>query len=90
MSPVSQGIALRLQSVHAIQECDEGHSFRFGPNDHDHPDYLASVEYGRKMAEAGWMVVTGAGGGIMKALHPGAAMSMGVNIMLPLNKRRTP
>lgn len=55
---------------------------------HDHPDYQASVEFGRKMAEQNWMVVTGAGGGIMEGAHvgAGAAMSMGVNIMLPFEQ----
>ena len=54
----------------------------------DHPEYLASVEYGRRMAAEGWMVVTGAGGGIMEGAHVGAglAMSMGVNIMLPFEQ----
>ena len=31
-----------------------------------HPDYQAASAYGRMMAEAGWMVITGAGGGIME------------------------
>jgi uncharacterized protein (TIGR00730 family) len=54
----------------------------------DHPDYRLSVEFGRRMAEAGWMVVTGAGGGIMEGAHVGAgqAMSMGVNILLPFEQ----
>ena len=41
---------------------------------HDHPDYIASVEYGRRMAAEGWMVVTGAGGGIMEGAHVGACL----------------
>lgn len=50
--------------------------------------YDHAVEFGRKMAEAGWMVVTGAGGGIMEAGHVGAGKlhSMGVNIMLPFEQ----
>ena len=58
----------------------------------DHPDFKASVEFGRGMAEAGWMVVTGAGGGIMEGAHQGAgpAMSMGVNIMLPFEQEANP
>ena len=58
----------------------------------DHPDFKASVEFGHKMAEAGWMVVTGAGGGIMEGAHLGAgpAMSMGVNIMLPFEQEANP
>ena len=58
----------------------------------DHPDFKASLEFGRQMAQAGWMVVTGAGGGIMEGAHigAGAAMSMGVNIMLPFEQEANP
>lgn len=54
----------------------------------DHPDYLSAVELGRKMAGHGWMVITGAGGGIMEAGHKGAGRdaSMGLNIMLPFEQ----
>jgi len=50
-----------------------------------HPDYTAAVEFSRLMAERGWMVITGAGGGIMHAGHlgPGRAASFGVAIRLP-------
>ncbi len=51
----------------------------------DHPDYTAAVEFGRLMAAAGWMSITGAGGGIMEAGHegPGVEKSFGVAIRLP-------
>ncbi len=51
----------------------------------DHPDYLAAVEFSKLMAEAGWMSITGAGDGIMKAGHegPGREASFGVAIRLP-------
>jgi len=54
----------------------------------DDPDFLASVEFGRLMAEKDWMVVTGAGNGIMEGAHIGAGpkLSMGVNIMLPFEQ----
>lgn len=54
----------------------------------DHPDFLAAVEFGQKMAARQWMCLTGAGGGIMEAAHvgAGAGMSMGVNIMLPFEQ----
>ncbi|MCS7470266.1 LOG family protein [Stieleria sp. ICT_E10.1] len=54
----------------------------------DHPDYQSAVELGRRMAEHGWMVITGAGGGIMEAGHVGAGKeaSMGLNIMLPFEQ----
>lgn len=58
----------------------------------DHPSYLQSVEFGRRMAALGWMVVTGAGGGIMEGAHVGAGrdMAMGVNIMLPFEQAANP
>ena len=57
-----------------------------------HPDFKASVVLGHKFAELGWMVVTGAGGGIMEGAHVGAGkeMSMGVNIMLPFEQEANP
>jgi len=49
------------------------------------PEYQQAVEFGRKIAEAGFMVITGAGPGIMQAGHEGAGPenSFGVNIRLP-------
>ncbi len=54
----------------------------------DHSDHARAVEFGRRMAEAGWMVVTGAGSGIMGAAHIGAGrdQSIGVNIKLPFEQ----
>ncbi len=54
----------------------------------DHPTYSSAEELGKKMAGHGWMVITGAGGGIMEAGHKGAGreMSMGLNIMLPFEQ----
>lgn len=51
----------------------------------DHPDYEAAREFGRLMGEAGWMSITGAGDGIMKAGHegPGQERSFGLRIRLP-------
>ncbi|HCT44941.1 MAG: hypothetical protein CMJ35_15000 [Phycisphaerae bacterium] len=51
----------------------------------DHPDYRAAVEFSKLMAQAGWMSITGAGDGIMKAGHegPGREASFGVAIHLP-------
>lgn len=53
------------------------------------PDYLAAVEFGRAVSEAGWMVITGAGDGIMKAGHGGAGReaSFGVAIRLPFEQK---
>lgn len=57
-----------------------------------HPEYQAGVELGRRFAGHGWMVITGAGGGIMEAGHRGAGReaSMGLNIMLPFEQSANP
>lgn len=51
----------------------------------DHADYAAAREFGRLMGESGWMCITGAGDGIMKAGHegPGQERSFGLRIRLP-------
>jgi uncharacterized protein (TIGR00730 family) len=58
----------------------------------DHPAYKAAVEFGRLMAERGYMVITGAASGIMEAGHvgAGAANSFGVNILLPFEQSANP
>ena len=58
----------------------------------DRPEYQKAAEFGRKMAEAGFMVITGAGGGIMQAGHEGAGPenSFGANIRLPWEQTANP
>lgn len=55
-------------------------------------EYRQAVEFGRKMAQAGFMVITGAGGGIMQAGHEGAGpdLSFGANIRLPWEQAANP
>jgi uncharacterized protein (TIGR00730 family) len=55
----------------------------------DAPDYQAALQFGRRMADAGWMVITGAGGGIMAAGHGGAGAepSFGLAIRLPFEQK---
>src|SRR5260370_34397774 len=64
-------------------------SARTPPGD---PNYLLAKEIGRRMAAAGWMVVTGAGPGIMSAANEGAGQesSFGVNIVLPFEAKPNP
>jgi uncharacterized protein (TIGR00730 family) len=56
------------------------------------PGYIQAVQFGRAMAEHGWMVVTGAASGIMEAGHEGAGRenSMGLNILLPFEQLSNP
>ena len=53
-----------------------------------HPAYGASRDFGRLMARAGWLVITGAASGIMKVGHEGAGRdaSFGLNIRLPFEQ----
>jgi uncharacterized protein (TIGR00730 family) len=55
-------------------------------------EYKQAVEFGRKIVEAGFMVITGAGSGIMQAGHEGAGpeKSFGVNIRLPWEQSANP
>jgi uncharacterized protein (TIGR00730 family) len=54
-----------------------------------HPDYAQAAAFGKSMAKAGWMVITGAGGGIMAAGHGGGGpeASFGLAIRLPFEQR---
>ncbi|MCA9038535.1 MAG: TIGR00730 family Rossman fold protein [Planctomycetaceae bacterium] len=58
----------------------------------DDRNWKQAEDFGRRMASEGWMVVTGAGGGIMEAAHHGCGreMAMGLNIMLPFEQEANP
>jgi uncharacterized protein (TIGR00730 family) len=64
-------------------------SARTRPED---PAFQQAVAFGKAMAEAQWLVVTGAASGIMEAGHLGAGRenSMGLNIMLPFEQEANP
>ena len=56
---------------------------------HDDPLYLQARDVAAALAAEGWMVVTGAGPGIMQAAAEGAgpALSLGVSIRLPFEEK---
>jgi uncharacterized protein (TIGR00730 family) len=58
----------------------------------DEPASRAAREFGRRMVQQGWMVVTGAGAGIMGAAQEGAGgeRSFGLNIRLPFEQEANP
>lgn len=64
-------------------------SARTKPGD---PDYELAVELGRALVRHEYMVITGAGPGIMQAAHEGAgrACSVGLNISLPHEQGANP
>jgi len=55
-------------------------------------EYQQAVDFGKKIVKAGYMVITGAGPGIMQAGHEGATPehSFGVNIRLPWEQSANP
>jgi hypothetical protein len=55
----------------------------------DHPAYVQAHAFAERIEQEGWMVITGAGDGIMRAGHHGAKResSFGVAISLPFEQR---
>jgi uncharacterized protein (TIGR00730 family) len=58
----------------------------------DETAYEMARLLGQKLAESGYMVITGGGGGIMQAVNEGAGpdYSFGVNIRLPFEQKSNP
>jgi hypothetical protein len=56
------------------------------------PEYKLAVDFSRYLAQQGFMVMTGAGGGIMQAGNEGAGAenSFGLNIQLPFEQGSNP
>jgi uncharacterized protein (TIGR00730 family) len=58
----------------------------------DDPEYQAARDFAREIVGRGWMVVTGAGPGVMEGAQEGAGgeRSFGVNIRLPFEAQPNP
>ncbi|MGH7316289.1 MAG: LOG family protein [Candidatus Rokuibacteriota bacterium] len=57
-----------------------------------HPISEQAYAFGKRITEAGWMVMTGAGGGVMGSAQEGAGAerSFGLNIRLPFEQEANP
>lgn len=60
--------------------------------DSNNPEYIMAEEVSKKITEKGFLLITGAGGGIMEAGNKGAlpSKSFGVNIDLPFEQDANP
>jgi uncharacterized protein (TIGR00730 family) len=58
----------------------------------EEPIYEMACLFGKKLADSGYMVITGGGSGIMQAVNEGAGpeKSFGVNILLPFEQKPNP
>ncbi|MHC4958851.1 MAG: LOG family protein, partial [Planctomycetota bacterium] len=58
----------------------------------EHQDWKSAHEFAQRIVDHGWMVITGAGDGIMGAAQGGAGreQSFGVNIRLPFEQSANP
>ena len=56
------------------------------------PEYIMARDFAHRVADLGFMVMTGGGGGIMQAGHEGAGRdnSFGLNIQLPFEQQANP
>ncbi len=74
-----------FDAYHHIRKISIFGSARIAPNA---PEYQIAVKFARRITQLGFMVITGAGGGIMQAGNEGAgrAKSFGLNIQLPFEQ----
>ncbi len=85
-----------LQGFEAVERIDRPAISVFGSArvHEDHSAYVAARETGRRLAEAGFAVVTGGGPGVMEAANRGAreggGLSVGFNIELPHEQDSNP
>ncbi|MBL9167888.1 MAG: LOG family protein [Verrucomicrobiales bacterium] len=82
--------AFRLFAPHSkVRKVTMFGSARLQPN---RKEYQEAVSFAQKIAAEGWMVITGAGPGIMQAGHEGAGpeKSFGANIRLPWEQSANP
>ncbi len=92
ISHIEQDFANGFQAIH--RHSDTVTFFGSARLKEDHPYYKRALEISRMLAEEGYTVITGGGGGIMEAGNRGAyeagGESVGFNIQLPQEQTLNP
>ncbi len=83
-----QEIRYALTFFDSYSETKKVSVFGSARTDPSEPIYAHAVHFAREMAQAGFMLITGAGDGIMRAAQDGAGpgKSFGLNILLPFEQ----
>ncbi len=77
-----------FQVFHAYRHVRKIAIFGSARTPEEKPEYLLARDFAKAVTQQGYMVMTGAGGGIMQAANQGAGreQSFGLNIMLPFEQ----
>ncbi|MBO3462081.1 LOG family protein [Aetokthonos hydrillicola Thurmond2011] len=88
LTDMEQGFQLFYRYRHVRKVTIFG-SARLSP---ETPEYQLALNFGSRITQLGFMVMTGGGGGIMQAGHEGAGRenSFGLNIQLPFEQQANP
>jgi uncharacterized protein (TIGR00730 family) len=88
LSGTLQDMHKALEMFHPYRHVRKVSIFGSARTPSDHPEYQQAKEFAQGITEAGFMVLTGGGGGIMAAGNEGAGRdrSFGLNIYLPFEQ----
>lgn len=92
LSYALQDMELGFQAFYPYRHIRKITIFGSARTPRSHPEYEMAREFASRMSEYGFMVMTGAGGGIMQAGNEGAGSerSFGLNIQLPFEQTSNP
>ncbi|MBO9998297.1 MAG: LOG family protein [Cyanobacteria bacterium SID2] len=92
LSYALQDMERGLEMFHAYRHVRKVSIFGSARTPCDRPEYQMAREFARRLVDYGFMVITGAGGGIMQAGNEGASAdkSFGLNIQLPFEQESNP
>ena len=92
MARVINEVSAGLNVFRPYQACRKVSMFGSARTPDGHPHYEQTKKCARALRDEGFMIITGAGGGIMQAANEGAGVehSFGININLPLEQGSNP